>query len=782
MNARRGLTAVLPALLAACCLLSPGAASAQASVTGQWAKLPSLPFSPVHQVFMPNGKVIVWGRDLNRTLYDPVIGAASALPNPGYDQFCAGQSYLGDGRLLVPGGHIADFVGLPNASIYDPATNTWTRIPDMNAGRWYPTVTTLANGDALVVSGQMDTTAGPDTLPQVYEVATNTWRDLTGAQLVQNLYPAMFLAPNGKVVDAGPINFTRALDTSGTGSWTDIGWHVYGWRDGESAVMYAPGKIIEVGGGDPPVPFAEVLDLNVAAPAWRAVASMSVGRRHLNASLLPDGTVFVNGGTSGPGPNNTTTAVFTSELWNPATETWTKMANATVPRLYHSSAFLIPDGRVITFGGDGVPDVEAFSPPYLFKGARPSMSAVPASLGYGQQFTVQSPDAASIRKVTLIRLPAPTHSFDQNARLNELPFTAGTGSLNITTPANGNLAPPGYYMLFILNGNGVPSVGSIVRIAASGTAPPPPPPPPPPAPAPALSSMLPTSATAGGPAFTLTVNGSNFVSGAVVRWNGVPRTTTFVSATRVTAAIAAADIAAAGTANVSVANPDGSLSGVAPFTIAAGTGGGTTCVPYPDWSATTRYMPGDKVTRLGKYYIALPISATVWNLNSAPEWTPSYWALTPCPPTSTTPGTSTFTLTVSKIGTATTTGTITSNPAGISCGAACGATFAGGGTVTLTATAASGGVFAGWGGACTGTGTCTVTMSANNAVTATFNTAPTGTCVPFPQWDATIRYMPGNKVTRLGKFYVALPISATVWNVNSPPEWTPSYWAVTTCP
>jgi hypothetical protein len=778
---RRYLAALLSGLLVACCLLAPGEASAQANVRGQWARLPNLPFAPVHQALLPNGKVIIWGRDLNRTLWDPLIGSASALPSAGYDQFCAGLSYLGDGRLLAPGGHIADYVGLPNASIYDPATNTWTRVPDMNAGRWYPTVTTLANGDALVVSGQIDTTSGSNPLPQVYQVATNTWRDLTSAQLTQNLYPMMFLAPNGKVVDVGPINFTRWLDTNGTGAWSDIGWRVYGWRDYASAVMYAPGKIMVTGGGDPPVPFAEVIDLNVPAPAWRAIASMSVARRHVNTTLLPDGTVLATGGTSGSGHNNTTTAVFSAELWNPATETWTMMASATVPRLYHSAAFLIPDGRVITTGGDSYPDVEIFSPPYLFKGARPTMSAVPASLGWGQQFSVQSPDAASIRKVTLIRLPAPTHAFDQNQRLNELQFTAATGGLNITTPANPNLAPPGHYMLFVVNGNGVPSVGAVVQLRASGTSPPPPPPPPPPAPAPALSSMSPSNATAGGAAFTLTVNGSNFVSGAVVRWNGVPRTTTFVSATQVRAAIAAADIAAAGTANVSVANPDGSLSGAVPFTVTAGTGGGGTCVPYPDWNATTRYLPGDRVTRLGKYYVALPISATAWNQNSPPEWTPSYWALTPCPPDATTPPTSsTFTLTVTKNSTGTATGTITSNPAGINCGTTCGGAFASGANVTLTATA-SAGVFAGWSGACTGTGTCTVTMNANAAVTATFNAA-SATCVPYPQWNSTTRYMPGNKVTRLGKYYVATPLSATVWNVNSAPEWTPTYWATTTCP
>ena len=119
--------------------------------------------------------------------------------------------------------------------------------------------------------------------------------------------------------------------------------------------------------------------------------------------------------------------------------------------------------------------LEVFSPPYLFKGARPTMSGAPASIGWGQQFTVQSPDAANISKVTLIRLGAPTHAFDMNQRLNVLQFTRGAGTVDITTPANANLAPPGHYMLFIVNGNGVPSVGSIVQI--SGTAPPPPPPP-----------------------------------------------------------------------------------------------------------------------------------------------------------------------------------------------------------------------------------------------------------------------------------------------------------------
>jgi hypothetical protein len=473
VNARMILTVALSWLLGTA-FLSPGAATAQADVTGQWTKVQNLPQPPVHNVLLPNGKVLIWGRDNVERLWDPVTQAITVPPHVGYDLFCAGHAQLADGRVLIAGGHIADFVGLARTSIYNPATNNWTPVPDMNAGRWYPTVTTLPNGDALVVSGQIDMSIGVNPLPQVYQAATNTWRDLTGAQLDQGLYPMMFVTPGGKVIDAGPTHVTRMLDTAGTGEWLWVGFRNYQWKDYGSAVMYADGKIMLVGGADPPTATAEVIDTNVAAPAWRTVPSMKFARRHLNTTSLPDGTVLATGGTSGPGHNNAATPVFAAELWNPATETWTTLASASVPRLYHSSALLLPDGRVMTNGGDGYTDMEIFSPPYLFKGPRPTMGAVPASIGYGQRFTVQSPEAADIRKVTLIRLGSPTHAMDMNQRLNVLQFTRGSGTLDITTPANANLAPPGHYMLFIVNGTGVPSMASIVQV--SGTATPPPPP------------------------------------------------------------------------------------------------------------------------------------------------------------------------------------------------------------------------------------------------------------------------------------------------------------------
>jgi len=198
---------------------------------------------------------------------------------------------------------------------------------------------------------------------------------------------------------------------------------------------------------------------------------MAHRRRHLNATVLPTGEVLVTGGTSGTGFTDEGSAVFAAEMWNPATGRWRTLASNAVIRVYHSTALLLPDARVLVtgsgdaFGNANHYNAEIFSPPYLFKGTRPTISSISATtMGYGQSFFVGTPAPSGITRATLVRLGSVTHAFDSNQRFNELSFVRTTGGLTVKTPTGANLAPPGHYMLFLLNANGVPSKARIVRL------------------------------------------------------------------------------------------------------------------------------------------------------------------------------------------------------------------------------------------------------------------------------------------------------------------------------
>jgi hypothetical protein len=498
------------------CLGLSSNAAAQNEVVGRWSRFADLPFYPAHSHVLPTGKVMIhgaFGTGTQARLWDPATATVSPMTLPGYNIFCSGHAFLANGNLFVAGGHIVSGVGLPNASMYNPFTNQWSSAPNMNAGRWYPTATTLANGDMLVVSGDIDNSVGENRLPEVFQVGSGTWRDLTNAQIGLDLYPRMHLAPNGRVFNSAPSTVTRYLDTSGTGTWTVVANHsVNVYRDYAPSVLYDSGKVLVMGGGNPPTNTAEVIDLNASSPAWRQVASMAFARRQHNATLLPDGKVLVTGGTSGPGFNNTTTPVFAAEMWDPATENWATMASQQFPRIYHSGAVLLPDGRVLTVGGNNIVQTEVYEPPYLFKGARPTISSVPASVNYGQNFFVETPNAPGITQVTWIALSSVTHSFNMNQRINRLSFSQAAGGLNVVAPSNPNLAPPGYYMLFILNSDGVPSVAEIVRINAVSE-----------------DTIPPNTNITAGPTGTITVNTASF------SWSGndnITPTGSLVYATR----------------------------------------------------------------------------------------------------------------------------------------------------------------------------------------------------------------------------------------------------------
>ncbi|HEY6967677.1 MAG TPA: carboxypeptidase regulatory-like domain-containing protein [Candidatus Angelobacter sp.] len=445
----------------------------QASSQGQWSALETWPTRAVHTTVLPDGRVFFvsyYDESLQPNIWDPVTDTFTATAGNSYALFCAGHTGMADGRIFIAGGHIADYTGYPHAVIYDPSNDSFTQVPDMNEGRWYPTTTVLGNGDILVTSGDVNGNSTVDPTPQVFQVSSGTWRDLTTAQLMQELYPVMFVAPNGQVVYTGPDTLTRSLDTTGTGAWTDLATRAYtGWRDYGPGVMYESGQVLEVGGGDPPTPTAEIIDLTASTPAWNFTGNMNFPRRQHNAVVLPDGKVLIVGGSSGGGFDDDTNPVLPTETWDPATGQFTQMASIAVYRGYHSTAVLLPDGRVLSAGGNvGGANAQVYSPPYLFNGARPSISSAPTSVGYGQTVFIGTPDAGNITKVAWIRNASTTHTFDEGGRYMHLGFTKTSGGLNITMPANGNLAPPGYYMLFILNGSGVPSVAKVIQITQGG--------------------------------------------------------------------------------------------------------------------------------------------------------------------------------------------------------------------------------------------------------------------------------------------------------------------------
>ena len=447
--------------------------SSGTAVEGRWEPVFSTPVVAVHLHLLPTGKVLLWGAAGESQVWDPVTGGFTEFATP-YRLFCSGHTYLPDGRLLVSGGHISNGHGLPLSAIFDPASNSWSTTGTMARGRWYPTTTTLPNGEILTLSGH-DEGGSMVLTPEIWD--GGSWRQLTSASNVDlPYYPRMFVAPNGRVFMAGEKQGTRYLSVTGTGQWTTVGSRKGGNRSYGSAVMYAPGKIIYVGGGDPPKSSAEVIDLNQAAPAWRVVAPMSFARRQMNATLLADGQVLVTNGTSGPGFNDESSPVRYAELWNPTTERWTTLSAEAEGRMYHSTTILLPDGRVLSSGsGDGSGatnhrTAQIFTPPYLFKpdgtlADRPTISSAPARLSYRQSFTVETPDAGSIVRATLIRLSSVTHAFNESQLIYPLELTpAGATTLAATAPPDGITAPPGPYMIFLIDANGVPSVGSMVAV------------------------------------------------------------------------------------------------------------------------------------------------------------------------------------------------------------------------------------------------------------------------------------------------------------------------------
>jgi galactose oxidase len=482
------------------------------SLKGQWQNPFDLPNVGIHAHVLPNGKVLFWGRRLKPGegdldvrectpfLWDPESKSILNTPQPSLEDgtkvnlFCSGHAFLSDGRLLVVGGHFLDSYGLNSATIYDYRTNAWTPTALMGDGddfrRWYPTVTTLADGSVLVFSGSTTNKQNAPVNDKIQIWNNGSWRSIVNFN-APPLYPRMHLGPDSRVFMSGPLALTQLLNTNNQGSWTPLTERANKGREYASAVMYSDintlegGKVIYIGGGNPPTNAVEIIDLNKASPTWETTGPMKFPRRQHNAVLLPDGTILVTGGTRGNGgPNNGFNdlapgqPVHTAELWDPTTGKWTELAEEAVDRCYHSTAVLLPDATVLSAGGgeyrpdnnnpnnpkDSHSDAQIFLPPYLFKGARPDILSSPEEINYGEAFEVKTSKLEEIGHVSWIRLPSVTHSFDQNQRINFLVFSIQQQKLMVTAPSNAVVCPPGHYMMFLLSKAKVPSVAKIIKI------------------------------------------------------------------------------------------------------------------------------------------------------------------------------------------------------------------------------------------------------------------------------------------------------------------------------
>jgi hypothetical protein len=478
-----------------------------AQVQGMFGSVFTWPLIPLHMVLVPDGRVLTYGSQLNGmqgaqfnyVIWDPSAGtdpdSMMVMPNStGTDIFCAAQVLLPDsGSVLILGGdRIVN--GQRNyanndVNIFDPSTNDLNKqAASMAYQRWYATAVTMDTGTQVVLGGRMDryfagdandppTTATYATSPEVYDAGT--WGTLSGADSSTVFgaassnwsYPQGWLAPNGQVFMLAHSGKMYNLSTAGTGVLTQLTPTTSAAVPALSSTMYAPGKILSLRNGAAAV----TVDINGATPKVSATDGPGWNRLYGNTTLLADGTVWASGGsTTG---NDLAGEVLQSEIWNPATGHWTLTATAAKPRLYHSAALLMPDATVLT-GGGGAPgpvsnlNAEIYYPPYLYlkdgsgnPAPRPTITSAPTVVSWGQQISVNVKSATPVSRLSFVRMGTVTHDFNNDQRFTELKFKVKGKQLKLTTPTSKTLNPPGFYLLFAFDGNGVPSVARVVKMA-----------------------------------------------------------------------------------------------------------------------------------------------------------------------------------------------------------------------------------------------------------------------------------------------------------------------------
>jgi hypothetical protein len=522
---------------------------------GQWDMLePHFDCSATHAALLPDGRVFVYGgSSLDPQAFqspppaevlDLTSGEICKLSMPGVtgDLWCGGHTFLADGRLLFAGGTNyyppqpdPFYGGLKEAYLFDPSNDSWVRLADMHAGRWYPTLVLLPDGSVLVVAGLQHRDPQDEPLKkniflilwdllrkikprlvrqqEIFDPQNGTFSVLPGERLFP-LYPRLHLLPDGDVFYSGVYNthyfipgrFPSARWESLTGEWQELGGRhrVKNREEGISVLLalrppHYRAQILIAGGGHHNLArmlesllhsigrhhlshklrrfvtahkTVEYIDLGDDTPRWRSRADMHQARIHSVGVLLPDGKVLAVGGVPGHGygPELDDFPVLPPEMYDPQSDTWSMMAKPERARMYHATALLLPDGRVISMGGNPHArqverSIEIFSPPYLFLGERPIIQACPETIGYEGHFEIEVESTQAIHQVVLMRPEVITHVTNSDQRLLELVFEKqGEGNLRVSSPPSRNHMPPGFCLIFVLDAAEVPSAGKFVHL------------------------------------------------------------------------------------------------------------------------------------------------------------------------------------------------------------------------------------------------------------------------------------------------------------------------------
>ncbi len=454
-------------------------------VRGTHLNADNWPLVAVHAALTPDGRVLTFGSDSGGTatgffiydVWDPAAGLAGGhvtLDNlTQTDIFCGTAVTLPDGGdILIAGG--AKWTGtaatdLANnkSTILDRGNDSLSVGADMNRARWYASALPLMNGEIYVQGGKR----GED-LPEI-RGSNGSYRLLTNAPTssVHFFYPRNFIAPDGRVFGFDVNGLMYYVTTEGNGSLTTAG-QIESALVGRpsTAVMYRPGKILLVSGR---TNRAATIDIDGPTPVIAPTSSFSSRRMWGTATVLPDGKVLMTGGSGQP--DQLVDVTNSAEIWDPDTGQWSVGASGRRPRLYHSIALLLPDATVLVGGGGASNDsplnnfnAEIYKPPYLFNAAgglatRPVIASAPSLLEPGETFSVTL-DSAGADRVTLVNTGSSTHGLNLQQRFVELGFSANGNALSVDMPARATDTPPGYYLLFVLNGEGVPSRARIVRV------------------------------------------------------------------------------------------------------------------------------------------------------------------------------------------------------------------------------------------------------------------------------------------------------------------------------